>query len=109
MQGVFYGLIPAVIAIVASAVKRIGSKALKTPALWALAALAFVAIFFFEVSFVIIILTAAVIGWIGGRFPKQFPAGKGHGKADVGDAPFVELPPSPRASWLRTATIASFA
>jgi len=36
IQGLFYGLLPAVIAIVASAVKRIGSKALKTPALWTL-------------------------------------------------------------------------
>ena len=45
MQGIFYGLMPAVIAIVASAVKRIGSKALKSPSLWVLAALSFVAIF----------------------------------------------------------------
>ena len=103
VQGVFYGLIPAVIAIVVSAVKRIGSKALKTPALWALSLLAFVAIFFLKINFVAIILSAALIGFVGGkRFPKQFPAGKGHGKADVGDAPFVELPPAPRASWPRT-------
>jgi chromate transporter len=106
VKGVFYGLIPAVIAIVASAVKRIGSKALKTPALWILALLAFIAIFFLKVSFVVIILSAALIGFVGGkRFPKQFPAGKGHGKADVGDAPFVELPPAPRTTWLRTATV----
>ena len=37
IQGLFYGLIPAVIAIVLSAVKRIGSKALKSPSLWVLA------------------------------------------------------------------------
>jgi len=103
IQGIFYGLMPAVIAIVASAVKRIGSKALKTPALWVVALLAFVAIFFLKINFVAIIASAAVIGWIGGKyFPKQFPVGKGHGKADVGDAPFVELPPLPRATWRRT-------
>ena len=103
IQGIFYGLMPAVIAIVASAVKRIGSKALKTPALWGLALLAFVAIFFFKVNFVVIIACTAFVGWIGGKyFPSQFPAGKGHGKADVGVAPFVELPPSPRATWRRT-------
>ncbi|MEK7952662.1 chromate efflux transporter [Luteolibacter soli] len=103
IQGIFYGLMPAVIAIVVSAVKRIGSKALKTAALWAVALLAFVAIFFFKVNFVAIILCAALAGWIGGKhFPKQFPAGKGHGKSDVGEAPFVELPPSPPASWGRT-------
>jgi len=106
VKGIFYGLIPAVIAIVVSAVKRIGSKALNTPALWILALLAFIAIFFLKISFVVIILSAALIGFIGGkRFPKQFPAGKGHGKADVGDAPFVELPPAPRATWLRTVTV----
>ena len=103
IQGIFYGLMPAVIAIVASAVKRIGSKALKTPALWVVALLAFVAIFFLKINFVAIIASAALIGWIGGKyFPKQFPVGKGHGKADVGDAPFVELPPLPRATWRRT-------
>ena len=103
IQGIFYGLMPAVIAIVASAVKRIGSKALKTPALWVVALLAFVAIFFLKINFVAIIASAALIGWIGGKyFPKQFPVGKGHGKSDVGDAPFVELPPLPRATWRRT-------
>lgn len=106
VQGVFHGLMAAVIAIVASAVKRIGSKALKTPALWTLALLAFIAIFFLKINFVIIILAAALAGFIGGkRFPRQFPAGKGHGKADVGDAPFVELPPAPKAGWRRTVTI----
>jgi chromate transporter len=108
IQGIFYGLMPAVIAIVASAVKRIGSKALKTPALWVLALLAFVAIFFLEINFVAIILATALIGWFGGKhFPKQFPAGKGHGKADVGDAPFVELQPAPRATWRRTLIVSA--
>jgi chromate transporter len=103
IQGVFYGLIPAVIAIVASAAKRIGSKALKTPALWSIALLAFVAIFFLKLPFVWILLSAALAGFLGGKkWPKQFPAGKGHGKSEVGDAPFVELPPAPRASWRRS-------
>ena len=103
IQGIFYGLIPVVIAIVAAAVKRIGSKALKTPALWGLAIAAFIAIFFFKISFVVIIIVAALIGFLGSKcFPKQFPAGKGHGKAEVGDEPFVALPPAPRASWART-------
>ena len=108
IKGIFYGLMPAVIAIVVSAVKRIGSKALKTPALWVLSLLAFVAIFFFMVNFVWIILGAALIGFIGGKkFARQFPAGKGHGKADVGDEPFVELPPPGRASWLRTMVVSA--
>jgi chromate transporter len=108
IQGIFYGLIPAVIAIVLSAVKRIGSKALKTPALWSIALLAFVAIFLLKLSFVWIILAAALAGFIGGkRWPKQFPAGKRHGKSDVGDAPFVELPPAPCASWRRSLMVSA--
>jgi chromate transporter len=108
IQGIFYGLMPAVIAIVFSAVKRIGSKALKTPALWALALLAFVAIRFFGVSFVLILLAAALIGFVGGkRFPAQFPAGKGHGNAAADEASVVTLPPAPRASWPRTFTVSA--
>jgi chromate transporter len=108
IKGIFYGLIPAVIAIVISAVKRIGSKALKTPVLWLLALLSFIAIFVFKISFVVIILSAALIGYLGGKsWPKQFPAGKGHGTADVGDAPFVVLPPSPRATIGRSALVSA--
>ncbi len=104
---VFYGLTPAVIAIIASAGLRIGRKALKTPALWALAAASFTAIFWFKVSFVWIILAAAVLGWLGARWlPGQFPAART--SADEDDAAkglFLKLPPSPRATVGRTLTI----
>ena len=107
IQGIFYGLIPAVIAIVFSAVRRIGSKALKSPALWVLALLAFVAIFFLKISFVIIILAAAVIGLVGGKhFPGQFPAGTGHGGAGGGMA-CVELPAAPVAGLGRTVLVSA--
>jgi chromate transporter len=46
VAAIFYGLKPAVIAIVAAAVIRIGRKALKNEMMWSIAALAFVAIFF---------------------------------------------------------------
>ena len=108
IQGIFYGLIPAVIAIVVSAVKRIGSKALKSSSLCVVAMLAFVAIFVFKISFVIIILSAALIGFMGGkRFPKQFPAGKGHGKVDSEELPCVELTPAPSASIVRAIRISA--
>ncbi len=108
VNGLFYGLTAAVIAIVVSAVKRIGSKALKSPSLWALAGLAFVAIFIFKINFVIIILSAALIGYVGGKlYPKQFPAGKGHGKSVVEELPFVVLPPSPKATAGRTVLISA--
>ena len=106
VDGVFYGLMAAVIAIVISAVKRIGSKALKSPCLWLLAGLSFIAIFQFKISFVFILLSAALIGFIGGKFyPKQFPAGKGHGKSHANEQPCVVLPPAPQASAGRTVGI----
>lgn len=108
IQGIFYGLTAAVIAIVVAAVKRIGSKALKTPSLWVLATAAFVAIFFLKISFVIIILSAASIGYVGGRFfPKQFPAGKGHGKSHGDELPCVKLPPAHPASTGRTLLVSA--
>ena len=59
---IFYGLKPAVLAIVAAAVIRIGSKALKNPIMWAIAAASFVAIFVFRVPFPLIIISAGLIG-----------------------------------------------
>ncbi|MEQ1854237.1 MAG: chromate efflux transporter [Chthoniobacteraceae bacterium] len=80
--GVFYGLKPAVLGIVASAVLRIGGKALKNEVMWSLAAAAFVAIFVFHVPFPAIIGAAAIIGWIGGKVRKEkFLVVKGHGGA----------------------------
>ena len=70
IAAIFYGLKPAVMAIVAVAVIRIGREALRNEIMWMLAALAFVAIFFFHVPFPIIILSAGVIGLIGGGFWK---------------------------------------
>jgi chromate transporter len=108
VNGLFYGLTAAVIAIVVSAVKRIGSKALKSSSLWALAGLAFVAIFFFKINFVIILLTAALIGYVGGKlYPKQFPAGKGHGKSGHEELPCIELPPASKATVGRTVLISA--
>lgn len=108
VNGLFYGLTAAVIAIVVSAVRRIGSKALKSPSLWALAGLAFVAIFVFKIHFVIILLTAAFIGYVGGKlYPNQFPAGKGHGKSGHEERPCVELPAAPKATVARTVWISA--
>src|SRR5438045_478575 len=71
IAAVFYGLKPAVMAIVAIAVIRIGRKALKNPVMWSLAALAFVAIFFFKVPFPVIVASAGLIGFAGGKFWKN--------------------------------------
>ena len=68
IEAVFYGLKPAVVAIVASAVLRIGGRALRNSVMWTLAALAFAAIYFFKVPFPIIIVTAGLVGLVGGKF-----------------------------------------
>ena len=71
ITSIFYGLKPSVVAIVAAAVIRIGSKSLKNFAMWAVAALAFIGIFFFHLPFPIIILSALAIGWVGGKIWKD--------------------------------------
>jgi chromate transporter len=91
VAGLFYGIKPAVTAVVVYAVHRIGSRALKNNVLWAIAAAAFVAIFAFNVPFPVIVAGAIVVGYIGGRMaPDKFKAGGGHGSAkDVSFGPAV--------------------
>ena len=86
IAAIFYGLKPAVMAIVAFAVVRIGKKALKNSVMWSLALLAFVAIFFFKVPFPAIILSAGVIGLIGGKlWTDKFLVIKGHDSKQESD------------------------
>lgn len=71
----FNGLKPAVTAIVVTAVWRIGQRALKNSFMWALAAAAFVALFFFHAPFPAVVAVAAVCGFVGPKFfPQWFPA-----------------------------------
>ncbi|MDZ4076093.1 MAG: chromate efflux transporter [Hylemonella sp.] len=80
VAGLFYGIKPAVTAIVLQAAWRIGSRALKNGALWAIAAASFVAIFALNVPFPAIVAAAALIGYLGGRLaPARFRIGGGHG------------------------------
>src|SRR5437667_4698039 len=104
IAAIFYGLKPAVMAIVAVAVIRIGRNALRNEVMWTLAALAFVAIFFFHVPFPIIILSAGVIGLIGGRFWKEKfdVVGSHNGVVDesvLSDA--ADSPEHAQPSWVR--------
>ena len=71
VASIFYGLKPAMLAIVAAAVIRIGKKALQNEVMWALAALAFVAIYFFRVPFPVIVISAGLIGLLGGKLWKE--------------------------------------
>src|SRR5215471_4727142 len=61
----FVGLKAAVLAIVVEAVVRIGRRALKNNAMVALAAAAFIGIFFLSIPFPLIILAAAAVGFLG--------------------------------------------
>lgn len=67
VQALFYGLKPAVLAIVVEAVIRIGRRALKNEVMVTVSALAFIGIFIFNVPFPIIVLAAGVIGYVGGK------------------------------------------
>ena len=109
LAAIFYGLQGAVIAVVAEAVLRIGGRALRSPILWGIAAASFLAIYVFHVSFVVIIATAALLGWLGHRVaPRQFVAGGAHGSAaDSGDDDVLRLPPAPPPSWRRSAGVAA--
>ena len=80
VAGLFYGLKPAVTALVVHAAHRIGTRALKNGWLWGIAAAAFVAIFALDAPFPLIVLAAAAIGHFGGRrAPAVFAIGGGHG------------------------------
>ncbi|WP_027522921.1 chromate efflux transporter [Bradyrhizobium sp. Ec3.3] len=81
VEALFFGLKAAVLAIVVEAVVRVGKRALKNRIMIALAAAAFVAIFFFAVPFPIIIITAGMIGYVGARSgrPEFAPSAHGHG------------------------------
>ena len=87
IAGMFYGIKPAVTAIVVAAAHRIGSRALKHPALWAIAAAAFVGIFALKLPFPLIVIGAGVIGYLGGRFAPGVFTGGGHGAAKAGYGP----------------------
>jgi len=99
LAAVFHGLLPCVIAVVASAALRMGRKALKSATLWAVAAASFVAVFFFHLSFVWLVLAAGALGGLGHRLaPRQFPAGRGHGSAAADHADHLVLPACPPQS-----------
>ncbi len=112
VAALFSGLKAAVLAIVLEAVFRVGKRALKNAIMVALAALAFIGIFFFGVAFPIIILAAALIGFVGIRLRPQAFAGGGHGgksgdKAVVDSLLGEELPAHARPSVARSLRVSA--
>ena len=98
VAGLFYGIKPAVTAIVLQAAHRIGSRALKGAVPWGIAAVSFFAIFAFNVPFPAIVIAAGIAGALHGRFaPDAYKAG-GHGaggKKSYGAAVIDDHTPTP--------------
>jgi chromate transporter len=106
VTAVLYGIKPAVVALVLAATWRIGRRTLKNGLLAGLACAAFAAIVL-GVPFPAVVLAAALLGWLGGRWrPQAFASGTpGHGKA-AGHGPAVidddtPTPPHARFGWCR--------
>ncbi len=116
VQGIFYGIKPAVVAVVLFAAWRIGARAVKNEVLFGITALAFVGIFFFKIDFPWIVLAAALLGVIGGKLmPGKFKMGGGHGASHQQYGPALiddDTPPPAHAkfTWGKLAlTVALFA
>ena len=105
IAAIFYGLKPAVLAIVAAAVIRIGSKALKNAVMWSLALAAFVAIYFFRVPFPLIIISAGILGLIGNKILPEYFRGEIAHPLDVDLA--SNLAERAKPSWLHALKISA--
>jgi chromate transporter len=102
VAGIFYGIKPAVTAIVLQAAWRIGSRALKNNWLWGIAGASFVAIFAFNLPFPLIVIGAALLGYLGGRLlPQQFSLGGGHAAQNASYGPALIDDDSPPAAHTR--------
>lgn len=84
VQGLFFGLKAAVLVIVIEAVIRVGRRALRNNSMRLLAAAAFVAIFAYGVPFPLIVIAAALIGFIATKFGRSEFQASGHGAGHVG-------------------------
>lgn len=88
VAAVFHGIKPVVVAIVAFAAWRIGSKVLRNGMLAAIAVAAFLLLAAIRVPFPIVILLAALAGWIGGRAaPRLFAGVSTHAPTPIDHAP----------------------
>ncbi len=107
VAGVFYGIKPAVVAVVVAAAFRIGARTLTNRWLWAIAVAAFLAIFALGVPFPAIVAAAAAVGYAGGRLaPAKFAVGSGHATGQARDSralidDHTPTPPHALFAWRR--------
>lgn len=114
IAGFFYGIKPAVTALVVQAASRVGARSLKNSWHWCIAAAAFLAIFTLDVPFPLIVIVAAAMGFVGGKLrPEAFGGG------GAGDAKCIEhqkagpalidddtpIPPHAKFSWRGFCTV----
>ncbi len=113
VAGLFYGIKPAVTAIVFQAAHRIGSRTLKNKYLWGIAGASFVAIFVLKLPFPAIVALAALTGYVGGKIaPEQFNGGGAHGSKTKSFGPALIDDDTPRSAhtkfrWQRLVVILS--
>ena len=90
VTAVFAGLAPAVLAVVAQAVLRVGGRALGHPALVGIAVASFAALALFGVPFPLVVAAAAAVGWLLGRLAPHTLTNQGKGGHDGGGpAPLI--------------------
>jgi chromate transporter len=73
---IFYGVKAAVLAIVIEALLRVARRALKARADWVIAALAFLALYCYAIPFPVVIIAAALFGFIRGSGIKEEHTGQ---------------------------------
>ncbi len=111
IAGIFYGIKPAVTAIVFHATYRIGSRSLKNKFLWIVAIAAFFAIFVLKLPFPFIVLSAGIAGYLASKkYPELFSSAVGHkaSQKDYGPAFIDDETPTPEHAkfhWLRLAKL----
>ncbi|WP_213385021.1 chromate efflux transporter [Acinetobacter pittii] len=111
IAGIFYGIKPAVTAIVFHATYRIGSRSLKNKFLWFVAIAAFLAIFVLKLPFPLIVLSAGIAGYLASKkYPELFSSAAGHkaSQKDYGPAFIDDETPTPKHAkfhWLRLAKL----
>lgn len=107
VAALFYGIKPAITAIVIHAAYRIGSRSLTNGILFSIAVASFLAIFVVGIPFPVIIIFAAIIGFLGGRYaPEKFASGSGHAAANKSFGPAIiddntPIPEHARFKWSR--------
>jgi chromate transporter len=111
VAGLFYGIKPAVTAIVLQAAYRIGSRTLRNNVLWAIAGASFVAVFAMNIPFPVIVVLAALLGYLGGQVaPDTFSFGGVHGHSGQSCGPALidddtVTPEHARFRWRRLALV----